>query len=71
MCIVGPVEEEKSFFFFSFQAGPYIIHWTHKYFIKKKFKTTSHSIIHTLKNYFATAFSIFNFQQNKRYPNTP
>ena len=29
------------------------------------FKTGSHDIIHTFKNYFATVFSIFS---NKRYP---
>ena len=32
---------------------------------KKTFKTGSHGIIHTFKNYFATVFSIFS---NKRYP---
>ena len=34
-------------------------------------KNGSHGIIHTFKNYFATVFSIFSFQQNKWYPNTP
>ena len=38
-----------------------------KIFIKNEF----HSIIHTFKNYFVTVFSIFSFQQNKWYPNTP
>ena len=36
-------------------------------------KNGSHDTIHTFKNYFATVFSVFNFQfqQNKFYPNTP
>ena len=36
-------------------------------------KNGSHSTIHTFKNYFATVFSVFNFQfqQNKFYPNKP
>ena len=36
------------------------------FFIKNGF----HGTIHTFKNYFVTVFSIFNFQQNKRYLNT-
>jgi len=36
-------------------------------FSKFFFKTGSHGIIHTFKNYFATVFSVFN---NKRYPNS-
>jgi len=35
---------------------------------KNNFKTRSHDIIHTFKNYFTAVFSIFN---NKRYPNRP
>ena len=34
-------------------------------------KNRSHSTIHIFKNYFATVFLVFNFQQNKRYPNGP
>ena len=30
---------------------------------KSNFKIGSHSTIHTFKNYFATMFSVFNFQQ--------
>ena len=30
---------------------------------KSNFKIESHSTIHTFKNYFATMFSVFNFQQ--------
>ena len=30
-----------------------------------------HGTIHTFKNYFAIVFSIFSFQQNKRYSNEP
>ena len=33
---------------------------------KINFKTRSHGIIHTFKNYFTTVFLVFN---NKRYPN--
>ena len=32
------------------------------FFSKNNFKTKSHGIIHTFKNYFATMFSLFNFQ---------
>ena len=38
---------------------------------KKNIKNGSHNTIHTFKNYFATVFSIFSFQQNKLYPNGP
>ena len=36
-------------------------------------KNGSHGTIYTFKNYFATVFSVFNFQlqQNKFYPNRP
>ena len=34
-------------------------------------KNGLHSTIHTIKNYFTTVFSVFSFQQNKWYPNTP
>ena len=34
-------------------------------------KNESYGTIYIFKNYFATMFSIFNFQQNKWYPNTP
>ena len=39
--------------------------------LKKYIKNRSHGTIHTFKNYFATVFSVFNFQfqQNKFYPN--
>ena len=37
-------------------------------FSKNNFKTGSHGIIRTFKNYFTTMFSIFN---NKRCPNRP
>ena len=42
-------------------------------FINFFIKIESHSTIHTFKNYFATIFSVFNFQfqQNKFYPNRP
>ena len=35
---------------------------TDTFFNKNNFKTGSHDTIHTFKNYFATIFSIFNFQ---------
>ena len=40
---------------------------------KKNIKNGSHDTIHTFKNYFATVFSVFNFQfqQIKFYPNRP
>ena len=44
---------------------------TNTLFRKKKFKTGSHSTIHIFKNYVATVFLVFNFQQNKLYPNRP
>ena len=34
-------------------------------------KNGSHDTIYIFKNYFVTVFSIFNFQQNKLYPNRP
>ena len=43
------------------------ISFFNKTFIKNRFYGT----IHTFKNYFATVFSDFSFQQNKRYPNGP
>ena len=36
-------------------------------FSKNNFKTRSHGIIYTFKNYFVTVFSVFS---NKQYPNT-
>ena len=39
--------------------------------LKKKIKNWFHSTIYPFKNYFATVFSIFNFQQNKLCPNRP
>ena len=46
------------------------VHGTHKYRIqqKKTFKTGSHMVLFTFKNYFATVFSVFS---NKRHPNKP
>ena len=41
------------------------------FFNKIFIKNVSHGTIHIFKNYFATIFSVFNFQQNKRYPNRP
>ena len=35
------------------------------------FKIGFHGTIHRFKNYFTTVFSVFSFQQNKWYPNTP
>ena len=44
-----------------------ISNYTCNFFIKNG----SYDTIHTFKNYFATVFSVFSFQQNKRYPNGP
>ena len=41
------------------------------FFNKTFIKNGSQGTIHTFKNYFATVFSVFSFQQNKRYPNGP
>ena len=41
------------------------------FFIKTFIKNGSHGTIYTFKNYFAKVFSVFSFQQNKRYPNGP
>ena len=38
---------------------------------RKKIKNGSYGTIHTFKNYIATMFLVFNFQQNKLYPNEP
>ena len=38
-------------------------------FRKKYIKNGSHGTIHAFKNYFAIVFSVFSFQQNKRYLN--
>ena len=45
-------------------SGPVHCSWTHKFhfFINFFIKNEFHSTIHTLKNYFATVFSVFNFQ---------
>ena len=68
---MGPVQEEKSFFCFSSGSHALFMGPIGTLFKEKKnFKTGSYSIIHTFKNYFATVFSIFSFQQNKRYPST-
>ena len=54
-----------------FQCGP--VHCSRDpqvlYLGKKNFKTRSHNTIQTFKNYLPTVFSVFNFQQNERYPN--
>ena len=41
------------------------------FFTQTLIKNRSHSTIHIFKNYFATMFSVFRFQQNKLYPNEP
>ena len=67
---MGPMQEEKAKLYFS-SVVLCTVHGTRKYFIqeKKNFKTRSHNTIQTFKNYFPTVFSVFNFQQNERYPN--
>ena len=39
------------------------------FFNKIFIKNRSYGTIHTFKNYFTIMFSVFNFQQNKRYSN--
>ena len=47
-----------------------IVHGIHNHFIQKKnIKNESYDTIYTFKNYFATIFLVFSFQQNKLYPN--
>ena len=73
-----------SFFFFSFNRICWL--FNHELCIRALFtdpqislfnnffiKNGSHDTIHTLKNYFAIVFSVFNFQfqQNKFYSNVP
>ena len=38
---------------------------------EKNIKNESHGTIYIFKNYFATMFSVFNFNENKLYPNGP
>ena len=58
----------------SLVVGPVHCSWDPKisFFSKTFIKNGFHGTIHTLKNYFATVFSVFSFQfqQNKFYPNT-
>ena len=41
------------------------------FFVKTFIKNGSHGTIHILNNYFVIVFSVFSFQKNKKYPNTP
>ena len=46
------------------------VHGTYNHFVQKKnIKNGYRGTIHSFKNYFATVFLVFNFQQNKLYPN--
>ena len=56
------------FYFFFFNA------WTvtsHEFIVQETKCTVyrCHDTIYTFKNYFATVFSVFNFNKNKLYPN--
>ena len=54
-CSVGPVHRSHD---------PQVL------YLEKKIKNGSHGTIHSFKNYFATVYLfIYNFQQNKQYPN--
>ena len=52
-------------------VGPVYCLWAPQTLLFSNFfiKNESHGTIYTFKNYFATVFSIFSFQQNKLYPN--
>ena len=52
-----------------FPVGPVYYLWDPQtsFFNKTFIKNGSYSTIHTFKNYFATVFSVFSFEQNKRY----
>ena len=57
---------------FNFSSGP--VHYSQDppqtSFLKKNFiKNGSYGTIYIFKNYFIIVFSVFSFQQNKRYPN--
>ena len=42
-----------------YSVGPWIVHETHKYFIKKNIRNESHSTIYTFKNYVVIVFLVF------------
>ena len=52
---------------FQFLVGPVYCSWDPQtsLFSNIFIKNGSHGTIHTFKNYFATMFSVFSFQQNK------
>ena len=54
-----------------FSSGPVHCSWDLQtsFFNKTFIKNGFHGTIHTFKNYFATVFSVFIFQQNKQNPN--
>ena len=55
------------------QWVPYTVHGTHKPLYSTTFSLKiGHAVLFThLKNYFATVFFVFSFQQNKQYLNRP
>ena len=57
---------------FTVQETKSAVHRTYKHFFQKKkiyIKNGSQGTIYTCKNYFATVFSVFSFQQNKLFLN--
>ena len=64
-------ERALAFFAFLVCLAHYLRDLQISFFNKNFIKNMSHCTIYTFKNYFATIFSVFSFQQNKRYPNTP
>ena len=56
----------------AFPVDPVHYSWDQQtsFFNKTFIKNGSHGTIHIFKNYFATMFFIFQFSENKRYPNT-
>ena len=67
------------FFFFFFWCTCFIVSGDIEHcsrdpqplYSEKNIKNGSYNTIHTFKNYFATVFSVFSFQQNKLYSNEP
>ena len=73
--LVGPTTSLTTKFALEWHCsvGPVHCSWDlQTYFFNNFFiKNGSYGTIHIFKNYFVIVFSVFSFQQNKRYPNGP